>query len=99
MPKRTAPGPRIAVLRDKDGKNKAERRREKEKTLEEEAGPALISIRHAKNTGKLYEVSKEPRDTNLHSWHLHVWRAIEVVQRVRGSVRLGEGRMVFEVFG
>jgi hypothetical protein len=94
-------GPTQAVLGDKAGKTKAEIRREREKALEEEAGPALMSILHAKNTAKLEEVSKGPRGTiwNLHSWHLHVWRAIEVVQKARGSVRLGEERLVFEVFG
>jgi hypothetical protein len=45
--------------------------------------------------------SKGPRGTiwRLHQHHLHVWKAIEVVQKVRGYVYFDEGSVVFEIFG
>jgi hypothetical protein len=35
----------------------------------------------------------------LHQHHLEVWRAIEIVQKVRGYVYFDEGSVVFEIFG
>jgi hypothetical protein len=90
-----------AVLWKKRGRSKMEVKREKEKALEEEAGPVHMAIIQAKNSGMLKAVSKGPRGTiwRLHAHHLHVWMAIEVVQKVRQSVRFGEERLVFEIFG
>lgn len=92
----------LVVEVSKEGKSKKEIKIEKQKALEEEIPKAKLAVINAKNTRMLTELSTGPRGTiwQLDEEHLHVWRCIEVVQKVHGVVGLGpDRREVFSMFG
>lgn len=92
----------LALLISKEGKSKKELKAAKERALEDEAPEAKTEIEQARNTKMLKELSCGPRGTiwQLDEEHLHVWRCIEVVQKVHGAVSLSaERREIFSMFG
>ncbi|KAL1793594.1 hypothetical protein ACET3X_008576 [Alternaria dauci] len=92
----------LALSISKEGKSKKEIKAAKEKALEEEAPKAKMEILQARNTKVLKELSSGPRGTiwQLDEGHLHVWRCIEVVQKVTGAVSLSaDRREIFSMFG
>ncbi|CAG5188077.1 uncharacterized protein ALTATR162_LOCUS11862 [Alternaria atra] len=92
----------LALQISKEGKSKKELKAAKEKAFENEALKAKMEIMQARNTKMLKELSNGPRGTiwQLDDEHLHVWRCIEVVQKVNGAVSLSaERREIFYMFG
>jgi hypothetical protein len=92
----------LASTISKEGMSKKEIKAAKEKALENEAPRAKMGILQAKNTKMLKELSSGPRGTiwQLDDQHLHVWRCIEVVQKVSGAVSLSaDRREIFSMFG
>jgi hypothetical protein len=86
----------------KEGRSRKEIKVEKQKALEDEVPQAKMVIVNANNTKMLKELSAGARGTiwQLDVEHLHVWRCIEVVQKVHGAVSLGpDRREVFSMFG
>ena len=92
----------LALSISKEGKSEKEMKAAKQKALEEEAPKAKMEILQAKNTKMLKELSSGPRGTiwQLDEGHLHIWRCIEVVQKVTGAVSLSADlREIFSIFG
>ncbi|KAI4618652.1 hypothetical protein J4E80_005254 [Alternaria sp. BMP 0032] len=92
----------LALPISKEGKSKKEYKKAKERALEDEAPTAKTEIEQARNTKMLKELSSGPRGTlwQLDEEHLHVWRCIEVVQKVHGAVSLSAERLeIFSMFG
>ena len=92
----------LALPVSKEGKSKKDVRAAKERALEDEAPKAETEIVQARNTSMLKDLSSGPRGTlwQLDEEHLHVWRCIEVVQKVHGAVSLSaERREIFSMFG
>jgi len=92
----------LALPISKEGKSKKEFKIAKERALEDEAPKAETEIVQARNTNMLKELSNGPRGTlwQLDEEHLHVWRCIEVVQKVHGAVSFSaERREIFSMFG
>ncbi|KAG9195929.1 hypothetical protein G6011_01050 [Alternaria panax] len=92
----------LVLSTSKEGKRRKEVKAAKQKALEEEAPKAKMEILQARNTKMLKALSSGPRGTiwQLDEQHLHVWRCIEVVQKVAGAVSLSaDRRELFSMFG
>ncbi|KAI4691249.1 uncharacterized protein J4E84_003540 [Alternaria hordeiaustralica] len=92
----------LALPISKEGMSKKEIKAVKERALEDEAPRAKTEIEQARDTKMLKDLSSGPRGTlwQLDEEHLHVWRCIEVVQKVHGAVSLSaERREIFSMFG